>query len=300
MEARPGPMARDWDFHGVMPALAAKALEWIGRQRDQAEPFFLYLALTSPHAPIVPAPEFVGKSKADGYGDYMVQTDWTVGQVLRALDEHGFRDNTLVIFTSDNGPEDYAFERLRRYGHRSSGPLRGVKRDVWEGGHRIPFVVRWPGVVPGNRVSPALISQVDIMATLAAVSGVSLRAGTAEDSHDLLPLWRGQATGPRRSTVYNTKPGVFAVRQDQWAFIDAGSGGVNPVPAWFDTEYGYVKNEEAGELYDLSEDLAERHNLYARYPGKVAELRELLTKTLKQGEVRTLATAAAGKQPPVP
>src|SRR5262249_33835841 len=135
-ECRPGPMTVGWDFYAVMPALTRRAVGWIGEQRGKNRPFFLYVPFTSPHAPIVPAAEFLGKSKAGGYGDYVVETDDAVGKILRALDEGGFRDNTIVVFTSDNGPEHYAYDRIKNFQHRSSGPLRGVKRDLWEGGHR--------------------------------------------------------------------------------------------------------------------------------------------------------------------
>lgn len=286
LETRPGPMANDWDFYAVMPRLTEVAIDWIARQRDEAAPFFLYFSFTSPHAPIVPTPDFVGASKAGGYGDFMAQTDWTVGQVLRALDEQGLRENTIVIFASDNGPEEYAYERIRRYGHHSSGPLRGLKRDVWEGGHRVPLIIRWPGRVPADRVSDALISQVDIMATLATVAGAELPAGTAEDSHDLLPVWTEGAHSPRQWIVHNTRPETYAMRHDQWVLIAGKSGGVNPAPAWYLAQSGYAPNDQPGELYDLGRDLGQRNNLYSQHPDKVAELRSLLAKIRARGEVR--------------
>src|SRR5262249_19238611 len=156
--------------------LTEKSIEWIRQQRGKTEPFFLYVPFTSPHAPIVPSPQFEGKSKAGGYGDWVVQTDDSVGRILKTLDEQGMRENTLVIFSADNGPELYAYERIHNFQHRSAGPLRGVKRDLWEGGHRVPLVVRWPRNVAPGKVSDALFSQVDIMATLASVVGVKLPA----------------------------------------------------------------------------------------------------------------------------
>ncbi len=285
-EARPGPMASGWDFYAVIPRLTEKAVEWIGRQRGRTEPFFLYVPFNSPHAPIVPSPEFVGKSRAGGYGDFMVQTDDKVGRILRALQEHGFAGNTLVIFTADNGAEHYAYERIRRYGHRSSGPLRGMKRDLWEGGHRVPFIVRWPGVVKAGTVSNALISQVDLMATLAAVVEATLPDGTAADSYNLLPVWKDNSPSPRRSIVHNTNKGAYAVRHDNWLLVATKTGGVTRVPEWFDAENGYVRHDHAGELYDLSADLAQKHNLYAQRPEKVAELTALLEQIRAQGQVR--------------
>lgn len=284
-EARPGPAVEGWRFEAVMPRLTEKAVEWIGKQK-KGEPFFLYFPFTSPHAPIVPTMEFLGKSKAGGYGDFMAETDWTVGQVLKALADHGFAENTIVVFTSDNGPEGYAFERIRRFLHRSMGPLRGVKRDIWEGGHRVPFIVRWPGVVKAGRVSDALVSQVDLFATLAAVLNVELPAGTAEDSHDLLPLWKGKDAGPRRSHVHNTFKDHYAIRVGDWVLIDAKSGQVTKAPAWYDEMHGYQPNSQPVALFNLREDLGQRHNLAAKHPERVRDMQELLKKTRGKGEVR--------------
>lgn len=275
-EARPGPMVRGWDFHAVTPTLTAKAVTWLGERRGQAEPFFLFFTFTSPHAPIVPTEEFVGKSGAGGYGDFMVQTDASAGRILRALEEHGLRENTIVIFTADNGAERYAYERTRTHGHRSSGPLRGVKRDLWEGGHRVPFIVRWPGHIRAGAVQPALTGQIDLMATLASAAGAKLPAGAAPDSLNQLAAWRTGAAGPRRTLVHNTQKGAYAIRHDEWVLIAAKTGAVTPVPPWFDAANGYAKHDQPGELYDLGKDLAQRHNLYAQHPEKVAELRAAL------------------------
>ncbi|HEY1109482.1 MAG TPA: arylsulfatase, partial [Opitutaceae bacterium] len=264
-EARPGPMVKDWDFYGVMPKLTEKAVEWIAARKGDAKPFFLYFPFTSPHAPIVPTPEFAGKSKAGGYGDFMQQTDDTVGRVLAALESAGLRENTLVIFSADNGPERYAYERIQKFDHRSSGPLRGLKRDLWEGGHRVPFIVRWPGVVKAGAVSDALISQVDLMATLAAATGSTLPAGSAEDSYDLLPVWKTAAPSPRQAIVHNTNADGYAVRSGSWVLIATKTGAVTRVPPGFDKENKYPANTAPGELYDLSKDLAQRDNLYTQH-----------------------------------
>ena len=172
-DSRPGPKVKGWDPYRVLPALTEKTLEWIAGQ-SREKPFFLYFALPSPHSPIIPNDEFDGKSEAGAYGDFMVQTDWVAGQVIKALEENGFEKNTIVIFSSDNGPERYAFERAEKFDHFSMGEFRGLKRDVWEGGHHVPFIVKWPGQVKAGAVSDELISQIDIMATLAAATNVSL------------------------------------------------------------------------------------------------------------------------------
>jgi len=285
-EARPGPMCANWDFYAVVPRLTQRTVDWIGQQRGSDTPFFLYVPLNSPHAPIVPAPEFLGRSQAGGYGDYMVQTDDNVGRILRALDDNGLADNTLVIFSSDNGPERYAYERIRRFGHRSAGPLRGVKRDLWEGGHRVPFLVRWPGHIRPGSVNDGLVSQVDVMATLAAVAGADLPAGAAPDSYNLLPVLIQGTQSPRQSIVHNTMSDGYAIRHKQWLLVAARTGGVSQVPAWFDHENDYTPHELPGELYDLSQDLGQHHNLFGELPAKVSELQSLLSQLRAKGQVR--------------
>jgi arylsulfatase A len=285
-EARPGPMTPGWNFFAVVPKLKEQTVKWIGEQRGKAGPFFLYVPFNSPHAPIVPNDEFTGKSQAGGFGDFMAQTDENVGHILKALADNGFADNTLVVFTSDNGAEQYAYERIRKFGHRSSGAFRGVKRDLYEGGHRVPFLVKWPGVVAAGSVSTALVSQVDLMATLAAAAGASIPAAAAEDSYNLLPVWQHNAQSPRRSIVHNTNPGAYAVRHDHWILIAAKSGAHSKVPDWYDTENGYTPNNLPGELYDLAADPAEKHNLYADHPDKVSELTAILATLRAKGQVR--------------
>ena len=284
-ETGSGPSVKDWDFWAVMPALTAKAVEWIGRQKKD-EPFFLYFPFTSPHAPIVPAKDFAGKSQAGGFGDFMVQTDDTVGRVLEALTKGGFAENTLVIFSSDNGPEHYAYPRVQNYGHRSMGPLRGLKRDIWEGGHRVPFIVRWPGKVPPGKVSDGLISQIDIFATIATVVGVAIPPGEAEDSFDQLDFLEGKSASKRDTVVHNTSPDNYALRHSEWLLIAAKTGAVTKVPEWFDTANGYAKNTAGGELYHLRSDIGQKDNQYASNPEKVRELTTLLGQIRSMGQAR--------------
>lgn len=275
-ETRPGPAVAEWDFYAVMPRLTEKAVDWIGKQTAD-QPFFLYFPFTSPHAPIVPTDSFRNASQAGGYGDFVAQTDAVVGCVLAALEAGGHSQRTLVIFSSDNGPETYAYERIRRYGHRSMGPLRGLKRDLWEGGHRIPMIIRWPGKVPAGKVNDGLLSQIDLFATLAGVVGADHPIGEAEDSLDQRPLIFGTGPSARTELVHNTQPNGFAIRAENWVLIQARTGGVSKVPEWFDTENGYSKNDQAGELYDLESDLGQHHNRYSENPAKVSELRERLS-----------------------
>ncbi len=284
-EARPGPSVKDWDFWAVMPKLTEKAVEWIGQQK-QDEPFFLYFPFTSPHAPIVPTPDFVGKAKAGGFGDFVTQTDDTVGRVLQALKDGGFAENTLVIFSADNGPKHYAYDRIRNFQHFSMGSLRGVKRDIWEGGHRVPFVVRWPGVVPAGQVNDGLLSQIDVFATIATVVGADIPAGSAEDSYSQLTLIKGESPSARDTVVHNTNVNSYALRHGDWVLIAAKTGAVSKVPEWFDQANGYTRHTLPGELYNLRDDLAQKHNLHAEQPDKVQELSTLLDQVRAKGQVR--------------
>ncbi|HEX4142832.1 MAG TPA: sulfatase-like hydrolase/transferase [Pirellulales bacterium] len=281
-----GPMPQGWDFYAVVPKLTQQTVDWIGQQRGKEGPFFLYVPLNSPHTPIVPIAEFRGRSQAGGYGDWVAQTDDNVGRILKALDDNGFAQNTLVVFSSDNGPEASAYNRVRKFDHRSAGPLRGVKRDLWEGGHRVPMIVRWPGHVKPETVSDELVSQVDLMATLAAVVGHALPAGSAPDSYNQLPVWEEGAASPRHAIVHNGVNGSYAVRHDQWLLVAAKTGAVSRVPDWLEKEQGDAENEYPGELYDLSQDLGERRNLYGEHPDKVGELKALLGEIRAKGQVR--------------
>ncbi|MCC6231584.1 MAG: arylsulfatase [Verrucomicrobiales bacterium] len=275
-ETRPGPMTPGWAFDQVVPRLADRTVSWIHEQRDRPGPFFLYVPFNSPHAPIVPSPEFTGTSRAGAYGDFVTQTDAVVGRILQALEDTGLARDTLVLFSSDNGPEHYAYDRFRLHGHRSMGPLRGLKRDLYEGGHRVPLLVRWPGVVKPGRVTPTLISQVDLLATLAAVTGARPAPGAGQDSLNFLPVLQGAPRGPRRNLVHNTIAGAYALRHDRWLLIEHRSGSHTAVPDWFQRDQGFPPHDQPGELYDLATDLGQKTNLYSARPRQVAVLRRLL------------------------
>ena len=292
---RPGPMVPGWKLVEILPELTRRAVGYIeqsARTRPD-RPFFLYFALTAPHYPVVPAPEFRGRSQAGEYGDFVAQVDGTVGQVLAALSRANLAEKTLVIFTSDNGPECVevepgAYERIKSYGHRSMDGLRGVKRDAWEGGHRVPFLARWPGDIPPGAVSDEIICHTDLMATCAALLGVTLPPDAGVDSCDMVPALRGRKLDRplRGATVLHSGSGKFAIRQGPWVLIDARTGddnGEQGEPPWFKRERGYTANTAAGELYDLREDLPERTNLYDQKPEIVARLKALLEKYKSEG-----------------
>jgi arylsulfatase A len=284
-ETRPGPMVKDWDFWGVMPTLTTKAVDWIGKQKA-TEPFFLYFPFTSPHAPIIPTDEFIGKSNAGGYGDFMSQTDDTVGRVLQALETNGLTENTIVIFSADNGPEHYAYERVKQFGHRSMGPLRGLKRDIWEGGHRVPMIIRWPGKVPAGKVNDGLMSQIDLYATISKIVNADIPEGSAEDSYNQLEMIQGNAKSARDTLVHNTNANGYALRYQDWVLIATKTGAVSKVPDWFDSAHGYTSHASPGELYNLREDIGQSKNLYAEMPDKVAELSRRLEQLRAKSQVR--------------
>lgn len=283
VEGRPGPMVEGWRLDEVMPTLTEHAVEWLRDRRGDDRPFFLYFPFTSPHAPIVPRSEFEGASEAGPYGDFVAQTDATVGRVLAALDELGLRDDTLVIFSSDNGPEGYAFERVRATGHRSAGDLRGLKRDLWEGGHRVPMIVRWPGVVAPGTTTDALVSQCDWLATLASVLGYELPDDAAEDSFDLLTLLRGETERVHEFLVHNTFANKYAIRRGDWLLIDAPGDPNTKPPEWFTQAQGYEPLSGPCSLFDLRRDVGQRHDVAAEHPELVIELRELLRSVREAG-----------------
>ncbi len=283
----PGPAQAGFDRKQVAPTLARNACQWIGESAKSGKPFFLYLALTGPHSPIIPNDEFKGRSRVGDYGDWVMEMDWTVGKVVAALQRAGVAENTLVIFTSDNGPEIWNYDEARQYKHYAMGPLRGVKQDTWEGGHRVPFIACWPGRVPAGAVNAEVICHSDLMATAAAIVGDTLPANAGEDSFNILPAMLGKKLDKplREATVHHSGNGSLAIRQDKWVFIDAKSGGAREEPEWFGRERGYsdAANKFPGVLYDLSQDLAERRNLYGEHPEVAQRLKALLEKYKREG-----------------
>jgi len=282
-ECRPGPMLSTWNPYENIPTTTRKGVEFIRAQSSSDKPFFLYFAFPSPHAPIIPNDKFDGRSQAGPYGDFVVETDDAVGQLLRALTDSGQADNTIVIFTADNGPERYAYARDEKYGHWSSHPLRGLKRDIYEGGHHVPFLIRWPGVTREGRTSDALVSQIDIMATLADATGATLPDDAAEDSHSLLPLLQGTADVVRRTHIHNTKAEQYAIRHDNWLLINGKTGYVSGGSEAWEKRRGISNDDLPVELYDLSTDIGQTHNLAAEHPELVKQLQQKLTTIRQQG-----------------
>ncbi len=280
---RAGLVADDFDPATVLDTLAGKVVERIGEHAAGGDPFFIYFPLPAPHTPIFPAKAFQGASGTNAYGDFCLHVDDVVGRVMQALRAHGLEENTIVVFTADNGCSPMAdFEELGAAGHNPSHVFRGMKSDIFEGGHRIPFVVRWPRAIPAGSESDQTCCLSDLTATLAEITGYRLPDNAAEDSVSNLPIWTGSATGPvREATVHHSINGSFSIRKGRWKLeLCADSGGWS-VPRCNHPE------ESAGlppvQLYDLSVDIGERENLQDRHPEVVAELRALLTRYVEQG-----------------
>lgn len=283
-ECRPGPMTSDWDPYQNIPTTTKRGVEYIKKQAKTDQPFFLYFAFPSPHAPIIPNDEFDGKSQAGPYGDFVHETDDACGRLLRALEESGQADNTIVIFSADNGPEKYAYARDQKFDHWSSHPLRGLKRDIYEGGHHVPYLIKWPGITEAGRVTDALVSQIDIMATLAAALGSELPNDAAEDSHNLLPLLKGKSETIRTAHVHNTRANHYAIREGDWLLINGKDGYLSGRNKDWEAKHGYPADDKSAvELYNLKDDIGQKKNLAAEHPEKVSHLQALLAKLREQG-----------------
>ena len=288
-------VAPSFDDQQVLTKFTDKAVEWIddfaGRSTDDDQ-FFLYLAYTSPHKPVIPIKEFQGKSRAGAYGDFMMETDAHIGAVLDALDRHELTRDTLVIMTSDNGPENTYPERLRRFNHASAGGLRGGKRDLYEGGHRVPFIVRWPATVKPETRAADTVSQTDLLATFADLLGKTLAAGEGEDSVSFLPVLEGKPRARRAPLIHHSASGHFSIRDGQWKLnMIRGSGG-SLQPRWIEPKAG----EPSFELYDLASDLGETHDVASANPRVVERLRAAISVVVVQG--RSTPGPAVGNDGP--
>jgi len=284
-ECRPGPMVTGWDPYENIPTTTKKGVDYIKEAAKAEEPFFLYFAYPAPHAPIIPNDEFDGKSKAGPYGDFVYETDHSIGQLLQALKDSGQAENTIVIFSADNGPEHYAYTRDAKFDHWSAHPFRGLKRDAYEGGHHVPFMVKYPGVTMAGTVNDALVSQIDIMATLASVVGYDLPdKNAAEDSHDLLPLLKGQVKSIRTSHIHNTFDHTWAFREGDWVLVTGKSGHHSRVTKEWLKKHDYPKTEsKQPRLFNLREDIGQRNDLAAKHPEKVKAMEASLARIREQG-----------------
>jgi arylsulfatase A-like enzyme/dienelactone hydrolase len=257
----------------MLPLLAQQASSYVSDRAKTGKPFFLYLPLNSPHTPIVPSKDWKGRSGLGDYGDFVMETDWAIGEVLAAIEKAGVADNTLVLLTSDNGCSPAAgTATLEKQGHFASAGFRGYKADIWDGGHRVPFLVRWPGTVKADSRSDRLVCLTDLFATFAEVVGAKVPASSGEDSVSFLPDLLGKPGKARDAVVHHSIEGRFAIRDGRWKLCLCGGSG------------GWSKGEtEAPQLYDLVADPGETRNRAADEPEVVTRLTKLLESYVADG-----------------
>ena len=268
----------------MLQFLSNHATDYIATEATKKEPFFLYLALNSPHSPVVPSEKWQGKSGMGAYADFVMETDDVVGQVMEALEQNGIAENTLVFFTSDNGcsaPVAKAGRLEKEFGHYPSANLRGYKSDIWEGGHRIPFVVKWPGKIEANSTNDELICLTNLMATCADITGTALPEEAAEDSYSILPLLiNKKAKSAYEYVVHHSINGKFSIRNRKWKLeFTPGSGG------W--TAPNDKKAREMGlpqlQLYNMIKDEEETNNVYDQHPRVVRKMTNELKEIVDKG-----------------
>ena len=281
---RKGPTSKDFIHEDVTPNFFRKGIKYIKEQSKKSNPFLLYLALPSPHTPILPTKEWQGKSGLNPYGDFMIMIDDYIGQLLDTVDEAGINDNTIIIFTSDNGCSPAAkIEELIENGHYPNSIYRGHKADIYEGGHRVPFIVRWPKEIKKESVSNETICLTDLMATFAEITNYDLKDDEGEDSYSLVPLFKDStfSSSFREATVHHSINGSFAIRKDNWKLIMCpGSGGWSyPKP----NDSVAINDLPKIQLYDLLNDPKELINQESLVPEKVVELKSLLSKYISEG-----------------
>ena len=281
---RKGPIGSDFYIPEVLPHLFDKSIEYVAAHSDdakQGKPFFLYLPLPAPHTPIVPVAPFRGASGLNPYGDFVMQVDHLMGRLLDCLREQGLEQNTLVIFTSDNGCSPQAnFEVLKEHGHDPSGIYRGHKADVFEGGHRVPFIVKWPEHIQGGTVSRSLTCHTDVYATFEEIVGNAGESGGGEDGFSLAPIFSGKQCTARTGLVSHSIDGSFAIREGDWKLcLCYGSGG------WSAPKEKQAKADGLPplQLFNLSKDVSETDNVAELYPEKVTVLLQLLDDWVKNG-----------------
>ena len=276
---RAGPIGKDFKPVNCLQDFAAKSVNYIDERAKEDDPFFLYLPLTSPHTPIVPSEKWKGKSSIGSYGDFVMETDWVVGEVLKALDKHDLNENTLILFSTDNGCSPAAkIPELIAKGHSPNGNLRGHKADIYDGGHRVPFIIRWPAVVKAESTTDRLTCLTDFIATCSEVTNVKLDDASAVDAVSFLPTLKDPSKTEREAIVHHSIDGRFSIRKGKWKLaLCPGSGG------WSSPRGKATTGLPEVQLFDLSTDIAETKNLQAEYPEKVTELTELLQSYVDKG-----------------
>jgi len=281
---RKGPTSDDFVHENLLQDLTDRAINYIEEKANGENPFFLYFPLPAPHTPILPSKEFLGKSNTNEYGDFVMQVDDVVGQIRKKLKSLGISENTLLVFTSDNGTSPRAnFKELASFDHNPSYVFRGMKADIYEGGHHVPFVVEWPNNALKNASSSQLICTTDFFATCAEIAGYKIKDSEAEDSYSMLPLIsENDAEKIREYIVHHSIDGSFAIRQGDWKLcITKGSGG------WSSPKPQEIKKKKLNlpdmQLFNLKDDIGETTNLIAQNPEKAAELKAALKKIILDG-----------------
>lgn len=274
----------------MLPRLTRKSVDYIDSRVGNSDPFFLYVPLGSPHTPIVPAPSWKGKSGIGDYGDFVMQTDNVLGEIVSALERNGQAENTLVVFTSDNGCSKAAgIGKLAEQGHAVSANLRGSKADLWDGGHRVPFIVRWPGKVAPGSFCDQLICHTDLFATVAGITDSVFPKGDAVDSVSFLPAIQGsQIVSTRNGVIHHSISGHFAYRRGPWKLLLARASGGWSSPKENQAPAGAPQ----GQLYNMHSDVGEQNNLYDEQPAIVAELLGYLRSDVARGR-STVGSEAA-------
>jgi len=280
---RKGPTSSDFIHDDVTPNFFRKSYSYIQEKAREGKPFFLYLALPSPHTPILPTEEWQEKSGMNPYADFMMQIDHSMGQLLKTVEEAGISENTIIIFTSDNGCSPQAdFKILGEKGHDPSSIYRGHKADIFEGGHRVPFIVKWPKTIKPNSVSDQTICTTDLMSTVADLTGTKLKDNEGEDSFSIRPLFTNSSANDylREVTVHHSINGSFAIRKGKWKMIFApGSGGWSTPRPNSDA----IKELPKYQLFDLEVDPSEQRNIYTSNAEKALELEQLMVNIIKNG-----------------
>jgi len=271
---RGGACAPGFSHETCLLELTIRAEGFIHQQARSDKPFFLYVPLPSPHTPHFSRTRFAGRSRAGEYGDYVVEHDWSIGRIVQALERHGLSENTLVIVTSDNGCHAEPIGLKEKYGHLGNYMYRGQKSDAWDGGHRIPFFARWPGVIPAGSRCERTICLTDLLATVAGILSVDVPVDAGEDSCNVWPYFKGeQGRAIREATVHHSIHGYFALRKDRWKLVECrGSGG------WSLKEADVPGDAPPMQLYDMAADPSEQRNVYAEHPVVAAELLAILNR----------------------
>lgn len=275
-----GDISADFDHEQVLPVFVDKAISFINEQAESEQPFFLYLPLPAPHNPILPLQPWKGKSNINPYADFVLMIDDLMGNLFEAIKEQGMEENTLVIFTSDNGCAGSAnIPLLQTKGHYPSYIYSGAKGSYLEGGHRVPFLVKWPERIKPNSICDQTVCTTDFMATCADLLSYSLKSDEGEDSYSMMPLLDGTDGYGRTATIHHSKTGIFAIRQGDWKLIVSPNSGLNASGKPVKSEKMLPENI----LFNLRTDVQEKNNVADQFPEKVKALRNLLIKQIKEG-----------------